>query len=66
MKMFYTVLVGVDYTARVESLLNALRVSLTDWDKTKVFDYAGAKYVSYTIVCTKDTYDTIINYLYQY
>lgn len=64
MKKFYSVLVGEGYTAQIESLLNALRVGLNDWDKTKAFDYCGAKYVNYTIVCTDETYASIMNYLY--
>lgn len=65
MKLFYTTLVDERLTVRMESLLNNLRVSLNDWGKTKAFDYFGARYVSYTIVCTEETYNTIMKYLYE-
>lgn len=64
MKMFYTVLVDERHTVRMESLLTNLRVGLNDWDKTRAFEYYGARYVSYTILCTEQTYETIMKYLY--
>lgn len=65
MKMFYSVLVGEGFVSRMESLLNALRIGLNDWDKSKVFEYNGARLINYTIVCTAETYETIVNYLYE-
>lgn len=64
-KMFYTVLVVEGYASKMESLLNRFRVSLNDWGKTRAIENLGTKYVAYTILCTKETYDSIMNYLYE-
>ena len=64
MKMFYNIVVNERLSVRMESLLNKLRVSLTDWDKSRPMDYRGARYVNYTIICTEETYDIIMSYLH--
>lgn len=59
MKGFYTILLSYEDCGRFESMLNMLRISLNDWDKTKTFDYNSTKIVNYTILCTEDVFNTI-------
>lgn len=66
MKMIYTVLVVEDLTARMESLLNRFRVGMNEWDRSKTFEIHGGRVVNYTIVCTEETHDDIVHYLYNF
>ena len=61
MKQIYTLLVVAEDTHRVESILNAFRIELNDWDKTKMFKVPGARLVNYTILCTEDQFKSIVN-----
>ena len=61
MKQIYTLLVVAEDTNRVESILNSLRIGLNDWDKSKIFEVAGANLVSYTILCEEDQFTYIVN-----
>lgn len=64
MKLVYNLLVLENCTARVETLFNRLRVGLNDWDRSKVFELNGTRLVNYTIVCTREQYDSIKESMY--
>lgn len=61
MRRIYTLLVVAEDTNRVESILNAFRIGLNDWDRSKVFEVPGAKLVNYTILCEEDQFTSIVN-----
>lgn len=61
MKKIYTLLVEAEETNRVESILNTFRIGLNDWDRSKVFEVPGAKFVNYTILCEEDQFTSIVN-----
>lgn len=61
MKRIFNMLVMENDTARLESLLNALRIGLNDWDKTKTFCTRDARFVNYTVVCEEDVFTYIVN-----
>ena len=58
-------LVKKELVSTVDGALNKLRINLNDWDRSKVLYNNGEGYVIYTIVCTKDQFESIkqiINY----
>lgn len=58
-------LVKKELVSTVDSALNKFRINLNDWDRSKVLYNNGEGYVIYTIVCTKDQFESIkqiINY----
>ena len=58
-------LVKKELVSTVDGVLNKLRINLNDWDRSKVLYNNGEGYVIYTIVCTKDQFESIkqiINY----
>ena len=59
-------LVKKELVNTVEGALNKFRINLNDWDRSKVlYNSNGEGYVIYTIVCTKDQFESIkqnINY----
>lgn len=61
MNNFYTLLTTVEHTTKLESLLNAFRVGLNNWDKSKVFEAQGCKYVNYTILTNDETFRALVN-----
>lgn len=65
MKQIFTILVAAEHTNRVESILNAFRIGLNDWDRTRVFELNGMRYVNYTIVCEQHQYTAIVNQMYE-
>lgn len=61
MKTFYTMIVSVDNTAKLEKLFNAFRIDLRNWDRSKIFNVQGINVVNYTILCTKEEYESILD-----
>ena len=58
-------LVKKELVSTVDGVLNKFRINLNDWDRSKVLYNNGERYVIYTIVCTKDQFESIkqiINY----
>lgn len=58
-------LVKKELVSTVDGVLNKFRINLNDWDRSKVLYSNGEGYVIYTIVCTKDQFESIkqiINY----
>lgn len=58
-------LVKKELVSTVDGVLNKFRINLNDWDRSKVLYNNGEGYVIYTIVCTKDQFESIkqiINY----
>lgn len=61
MKKIFTITVGIQETERMEKLLNAFRIGLNDWDKSKIFNIQNMKLVNYTILCEEDLFTSIVN-----
>lgn len=61
MKKIFTIVVGIQETERMEKLLNAFRIGLNDWDKSKIFNIQNMKFVNYTILCEEDLFISIVN-----
>ena len=59
MKKFYAMLVRENQTADVERVLSKFRISLNDWDRTRVLYSNGNGYINYTIICTQDEFESI-------
>lgn len=62
MEKLNCIIVRVQEQEIVERALNTFRVGLNKWDKTKVMEVNGELYVNYTIICTAETYNAIVNY----
>lgn len=56
MNKIFNLLVKVEGTRKLESLLNTFRIGLNDWDKSKVFELQGRKVVNYTILTDEETF----------
>ena len=61
MKKVYTMLVGENETTNMEKTLNSFRIGLNEWDRTKMFDVQGSRFVNYTIICSEDQFESIVN-----
>ncbi len=56
---FYAMMVRENQTDAMERVLIRFRIGLNNWDKTRVLYFKGEGYVSYTILCTADTFKSI-------
>ena len=61
MKRIFNMLVMDNDTARLESLLNSLRIGLNDWDKSKTFNIQNIRLINYTIICEEDVFTYIVS-----
>ena len=59
MKKVFVNVVRVEDAARMEKILNVCRVSMNDWDRTKVFELNGVNFIIYNIVCEPEIHETI-------
>lgn len=65
MERVYAIVVAERDTARIESLLNTHGVGLNRWGRSEVFQFNDMHVVSYRIVCSKETYESITRELYK-
>lgn len=61
MNRIFTLTTYETYIGAIESILNAFRIGLNDWDKSKVFEVQGCRMLTYTIVTDEETFNNIVN-----
>ena len=59
MKEIFVKLVYAEDSAKIEKLFNVYRIGLNEWGKTGSLNYQGTNLISYTIICTRDTFNAI-------